>query len=275
MQKSKSQKTNFKPSWCALHALTIYLNLKGDSMLKQVIGPSPALFVIKKVGSSLFLRGGSDIPIKNLGITEPKPPRMGSRQLTERLRNKAKNQLTRNEALIRSIIERAELSRVVSETDFQNLEEMYAFMHKYKRYLRVKRLLPLGVVGSLTATELTKMTYAGALGSPSVAITIPGIIGYSLPAFYFFHMSYYYAPNKLKPLCQAGKYTLGLAFMLTTYLVDEIAEDAERKFLGQKVPIDINKTGGTIPKDIGTPEDLRRLIEDLKKTSKEFSGKSY
>ena len=242
-------------------------------MLKQIIGPSPALFVIKKVKSSLFLRGGSDIPVRL--ADEVKSPRMTNTQLLERLRKKAKHQLSRNDALVQSIIEKAQLSRAVSESDFQNLEEMYAFMHKYKRYLRVKRLLPFGVVGSLTATELTKMTYAGALGSKSVAITIPGIIGYSLPAFYFFHMSYYYAPDKLKPLCQAGKYTLGAAFMLITYLVDEIAEDAEHKFLGQKVPIDINKTGGTIPSDIGTPEDLRRLIEDLKKTSKEFTEKSY
>ena len=88
-------------------------------------------------------------------------------------------------------------------------------------------------------------------------------------------MSYYYVPDKIKPLCQAGKYTLGAAFMLINYVLDEIAQDVEHKFLGQKVPIDINKTGGTIPSDIGTPADLRRLLEDLKETSKEFSEKSY
>ena len=90
------------------------LNLKRDFMLKQVIGPSPTLFVIKKVGSSLFLRGGSDILIPNLGVTESKPPRIVSKQLNEQLRNKTKNRLTRNEALVQSIIERAELSRVGS-----------------------------------------------------------------------------------------------------------------------------------------------------------------
>jgi len=237
-------------------------------MLKQVIGPSPALFVLKKVRSSLFIRGGSDFPLE---VIESKPPRMGSKQLHERLRNKAKNQLTRNEALVQSIIERAELSRFVSETDFQNLEEMYAFAHKYKGYLRLKRFIPFGIVGPLTATELSKMAYACALGSKSVAITIPGIIGYSLPGFFFFHMSYYYVPDKLKPLCQVGKYSLGASFMLISYLVDELTEGAERKFFGEKVPLDINKTGGTLPKDIGTPEDFRRLIKELKQTSKEFT----
>ena len=63
--------------------------------------------------------------------------------------------------------------------------------------------------------------------------------------------------------------------MLISYLVDELAYGAERKYFGEKVPLDINKTGGTIPKNIGTPADLRRLIEDLKKTSKEFTGKSH
>lgn len=273
MAKIEIAKTNFKPSWYALHALTTYFNLKGDFMLKQFIGPSPALFVIKKVGSSLFLRGGSDIPVRL--TDEPKPPRMGSKQLRQQLSNKAKNQLTRNEALVQSIIERAELSRIVSETDFQNLEEMYAFMHKYKGYLRLKRCIPFGIVGPLTATELSKMAYACALGSKSVAMTIPGIIGYSLPGFFFFHMSYYYVPDKLKPLCQAGKYTLGASFMLISYLVDELAEGAERRYFGEKVPLDINKTGGTIPKDIGTPEEFRKLLLELKQTSKEFTQKSY
>jgi hypothetical protein len=117
------------------------------------------------------------------------------------------------------------------------------------------------------------MAYACALGSKSVAITIPGIIGYSLPGFFFFHMSYYYAPNKLKPLCQAGKYSFSASFMLISYLVDKLTEGAEHKFFEEKVPLDINKTGGTIPRDIGTPEDFRRLIEESKQTSKEFTEK--
>ena len=242
-------------------------------MLKQFIGPSPALFVFKKVGSSLFLRGGSDIPVRL--TDEPKPPRMGSKELRQHLSNKAKNQLTRNEALVQSIIERAELARVVSETDFQNLEDMYAFIHKYKGYLRLKRFIPFGIVGPLTATELSKMAYACALGSKSVAITIPGVIGYSLPAYFFFHMSYFYAPDKLKPICQAGKYTFGAGFMLVNYIVDELGEHVEEKIFGEAVPIDINKTGGTIPGDIGTVNDLRSLLEDLKSTSQEFTKKTY
>lgn len=111
---------------------------------------------------------------------------------------------------------------------------MYAFLHKYKGYLRLKRFIPFGIVGPLTATELSKIAYACAIGSKSVALIISGIIGYSRPGFFFFHISYYYAPDKLKPLCQAGKHSLAASFLLISYLVDKLTECAKRKFFGEK-----------------------------------------
>lgn len=54
-------------------------------MLKQIIGPSPAIFVIKKVGSSLFYRGRSENTVLysnqefvqfSGGASELKSPRM-------------------------------------------------------------------------------------------------------------------------------------------------------------------------------------------------------
>ena len=71
-------------------------------MLKQIIGPSPAVFVIKKVGSSLFCRGGNENtvlhPNKEFvqfteGASEPKPPRMTQLQLNELLKNEAKKKI--------------------------------------------------------------------------------------------------------------------------------------------------------------------------------------
>eukprot|EP00980_Cylindrotheca_fusiformis_P031809 scaffold27021_cov2942-Cylindrotheca_fusiformis.AAC.2 len=62
------------------------------------------------------------------------------------------------------------------------------------------------------------MAYAAALGSKSVLLTVPGVIG----------------------------------FMLVNYIVDELGEHVEEKIFGEAVPLDINKTGGTIPGDIGT-----------------------
>ena len=261
------------------HSL-LYLHLKKYNMLKKIIGPSPAVFVIKKVGSSLFCRGGSENTVLQPnqyteGASEPKPPRITQIDLNKLLQNKVKRKLTKNEKLIKDVVERAELSRAVSEKNFKNLEEMYEFVHKYKGYLRLKRFIPLSIVAPFTSTELSKMAYATALGSKSIVLTIPGVIGYSLPAYFFFHMSYFYAPDKFKQLCQAGKYTFGAGFMLVNFMVDGLAEPVEEKIFGEAVPIDINKTGGTIPSDIGTIDDLRKLLEDLKQTSKEFGKKTY
>lgn len=199
---------------------------------------------------------------------------MTNSQLNDLLRNNAKRSLTKNQKLLKSVVEQAELSRVISEHDFKNLEEMYQFLQKYKRYLRIKRFIPLSIVAPLTSNELARMAYAAAISSKSVVITVPGIIGYSLPAYFFFHMSYFYAPDKLKPICQAGKYTFGAGFMLVNYIIDELGEPIENKFFEEAVPIDINKTGGTIPGDIGTVNDLRSLLADLKETSRDFGKKA-
>ena len=253
-------------------------------MLKQIIGGSPAIFVIKKVGSHLFCRGRSENTVlqpnqefiqQTEGASKPKPERITQIDLNKLLQNEAKRKLTKNEKLIKDVVEKAELSRAVSEKDFKNLEEMYEFVHKYKGYLRLKRFIPLSIVALVTSTELSKIAYASALGSKSVVLTIPGVIGYSLPAYFFFHMLYFYAPDKLKPLCQAGKYTFGAGFMLVNYMVDGLGEHIEETIFGEAVPIDINKTGGTISSEIGTIDDLRKLLEDLKETSKEFGKKTY
>jgi len=253
-------------------------------MFKQIIGTYPAVFVIKKVGSSLFCRGGNETTVLDPNqefvqlieeASEPKPRRMTQLEVNELLKNKAKRKLTKNEKLIKSVVEQAELSRVVSEHDFKNLEEMYEFLQKYKVYLRLKYFIPLGMVAPLISTELSKMAYDAAIGSKSVVMTIPGVIGYSLPAYFFFHMSYFYAPDKLKPICQVGKYTFGAGFMLINYLVDELGELFEEKLFGEPVPIDINKTGGIIPGDIGIVDDFRTLLKDLKTTTQEFSKKPY
>jgi len=253
-------------------------------MFKKIITPSPAIFVIKRVASHLFFRGGSEsanyvgdeeyFKFHDNG-SEVKEPRIKNLKLTEMLRNRAKNKLTKNQRLIKDVVEHAELSRAISQNEFKNLEEMYEFMQKYKSYLRIKRCIPLGIIAPFTTTELSKMAYATAIGSKSVALTIPGFVGYSLPAFFFFHMSYFYVPDRLKPFFQTGKYTLGMPFLLVNYIVDELASAPEEKFFGQEIPIDISHTGGTVPKDIGTVEDFRKLIEELKDTTKEFTKKTY
>lgn len=106
-------------------------------MLKHIIGRSPAVFVIKKVGSNFLYRGGSENTVLNESVqftketNTPKLPIMKNIQLNKLLRNEAKRKLTKNEKLVQSVVESAELSRIISENDFKNLEEMYEFMQKY------------------------------------------------------------------------------------------------------------------------------------------------
>ena len=139
---------------------------------------------------------------------------------------------------------------------------MYTLRRRFKHYLRIKRLIPVCIVGPYTNTEISKMAYAAALGSKSVSLTLDGLIGLSLPAFFFFHMAYYYAPDKLKPICQLGKYILGGPLWAVSTLTDGILSRGEEKFFGEEVPIDINGTGGTIPSDMGTEEQFK-AFDDL------------
>ena len=86
--------------------------------------------LVKKVDRSLSCRRGSDSHILmstselpyGYGSQEEKILRMTSQKITQLLRKPAKKKLTKNET--QDIIERVELCRVISETDFQNLEDI-------------------------------------------------------------------------------------------------------------------------------------------------------
>mgnify|MGYP007129127087 CR=1 FL=1 len=100
------------------------------------------------------------------------------------------------------------------------------------------------------------MAYATALGSKSIYLTLPGLIGYSLPAFYFFHMSSFYVPDKLKLVCQVCKYILGAPFWVMGSITDGIMVNPEEIYFGEEVPIDFVWTGGTISGDFGDIDKL-------------------
>lgn len=271
-------------------------------MFLRIIGPSPALYTARKICSKILIRGGNEHLRQDFRNKEhytdgeffehleqgsektgsmvfksPESdiPRMTNPELNQKLAEEAKKKFTPDQKLVNSVIDKVRETRFVTQAELQNLEEMYVFKRKFKNYLRMKRLIPFGLVAPYTNSEVTKMAYAAALGSKSITLTLDGVIGFSLPAFFFFHMAYYYAPNKLKPICQLGKFTLGGPLLLVGTVTDGLLSRVEDKFFGQPVPIDISGTGGTIPGDMGTGEEFKTFLKDLEKLGRELGEKTY
>ena len=250
---------------------------------RKILGSSPAVYTIKKISSCLFVHGGETADdyltdkefFEMIGPDIPpyKQKRLSNGELKKLLGTRAK--LTKNQKLVKSVLEEAELSRMISESDFANVEQIYQLRRKYKTYIRAKRLIPLCVIAPFTSSELSKMAYAAAIGSKSVRLTLPGLIGYSLPGFFFFHMSSYYVPDKLKAFCQVGKYTIGAPFWIMGHITDELMSAPEERFFGEEVPLDVATTGGTIPSDIGEVQNLRKLLEEARGITEEFTKKTY
>jgi hypothetical protein len=243
-------------------------------MFKQILGPSPLLWGVKKLHMHLFFNGSSqnnDVCLSDEAflklMTEPsdadpnknRPHRMSTREVRELLSTKAK--LTREQRLVKSLLEEANLSRTISDKGLENVQDMYEFRRKYKRYLRFKRFIPLTLVAPFTTTELSKMAYAAALESKSISLTLPGFIGYSLPAFFFFHMSSFYVPDKIKPVCQFCKYTVGAPFWAVGYLTDKLLSNPEERYFGEVVPIDIVDTDVTIFEDLKNSDQFRKRLK--------------
>nr|YP_010283344.1 hypothetical protein MKU01_pgp030 [Psammodictyon constrictum]ULD16463.1 hypothetical protein [Psammodictyon constrictum] len=168
-------------------------------MFRKILGPSPLLYGVKKIHSNIFFRGGSenDVCLSDDAFFEimtdsidsdpnkNKPRRLSNREVRELLAIQSKSKLTKQQRLLKSVLDEANLSKSISEKGFQNVQEMYEFRRKYKNYLRLKRFVPLTLVAPFTSTELSKMAYAAALGSKSISLTLPGLIGYLLPVFFF------------------------------------------------------------------------------------------
>ena len=85
-------------------------------------------------------------------------------------------------------------------------------------------------------------------------------------------MTSFYVPDTLKPVFDIGKFTLGAPVWLISTLADKALEPIEEKKFGILVPLDIPDTGGTIPSDLGSLTDLKKIVDEY---SKKMGSKSY
>lgn len=99
-------------------------------MFRQILGPSPTLDVRKKVRSHLFFHWGNATDthfseqefFQVILDNNSNSLRLTNRQITEILSNKGKK-LTKDQRLVKSIIEQTQVSRLISENRFKNVEE--------------------------------------------------------------------------------------------------------------------------------------------------------
>jgi hypothetical protein len=80
-------------------------------------------------------------------------------------------------------------------------------------------------------------------------------------------MSYFYVPDKLKPICQVCIYALGAPFWVAGAFTDGLMSNPEEMVFGEEVPIDLPGTGGVITGDIGDIDALREVLNEMEENS--------
>lgn len=77
-----------------------------------------------------------------------------------------KAKLSKNQKLVKSIFDECIMrgvSNSISEKSFQSAKNMYEFHRKYRRYLRIKKFLPLNIITPFIGNKLAKMAYVATL----------------------------------------------------------------------------------------------------------------
>jgi hypothetical protein len=136
---------------------------------------------------------------------------------------------------------------------------------KHPFYSRIKSKIPYAIMSPFTFSELARLATYRVAGFASAPLTIPAIIGFSMPCAVTFSMLEMYAPDKLKLPCKCAKWTGGIVFYGVCSSIDYVTAGFETQRFGEPLPIDAPQLMGTLPKtnDLKELQKLKQLADSI------------
>ena len=195
------------------------------------------------------------------------------------------SEIPRTKEWIDGILNDDEISEV-EKKPFRNLREHPAFGDSKKLkdkqlrksliaktqnpvYSNIKSKIAYAIMSPFTFSELSRLAAHRVAGFTSAPLTLPAIIGFSMPCAVTFSMLEMYAPDKFKFPCKCAKWTGGLVFYGVCGGIDYITEGIETRIFGQPLPIDAPQLMGTLPNknDLKELREIKKLSDSLLKKS--------
>jgi len=136
---------------------------------------------------------------------------------------------------------------------------------KHPFYSRIKSKIPYAVMSPFTFSELARLATYRVAGFASAPLTLPAIIGFSMPCAVTFSMLEMYAPDRLKLPCKCAKWTGGIVFYGVCSSIDYLTAGFETQMFGEPLPLDAPQLMGTLPKmnDLKELKKLKELADSI------------
>jgi hypothetical protein len=136
---------------------------------------------------------------------------------------------------------------------------------KHPFYSRIKSKIPYAVMSPFTFSELNRLATFRVAGLASAPLTLPAIIGFSMPCAVTFSMLEMYAPDKFKLPCKCAKWTGGVVFYGVCSGIDYVTAGFETQMFGEPLPLDAPQLMGTLPamNDIKELQKLKQLADSI------------
>jgi hypothetical protein len=144
---------------------------------------------------------------------------------------------------------------------------------KHPVYSRIKSKIPYAIMSPFTFAELARLATYRVAGFASAPLTLPAIVGFSMPCAVTFSMLEMYAPDKFKFPCKCAKWTGGIVFYTLCSSIDSVTAGFETQKFGVPLPIDAPQLMGTLPKtnDIKELKKLKELADSITQKSSQMS----